>query len=130
MDVRYIQQEQYREESDKKAKLRRIKRIERASKVKKLEDSEKDKQDGKKHSTGPEVVIKQQIEENNVTIELNEKASKTTNIYEAQQHMMGQHIGNIERLRSKLNNVSEKEAIKEVKQDVRKKQKAVEAYER
>lgn len=131
MEINYIHQDQFREEIDKKAKLRRIERVERTGKVKKVEDSEKDKEDRKKYSSATEVVIKQKIEENSsATIELTEKASKIADRYEAQKHMEGQHSGNIEKLRSKLNNVSDKEAIEEVKQDVRKKQKAVEAYEK
>lgn len=129
MDIRYIHQDQFNEETTRKAKerLKRIQPIARASRIK---DSKKESENTKQDSA-TEVVIKQKIEENSsATIELTEKASKIADRYEAQKHMEGQHSGNIEKLRSALNNVSDKEAIEEVKQNGRNKQKAAEAYEK
>lgn len=130
MDIRYIHQDQFNEETTRKAK-ERLKRIQSIARANRIKDSKKESENTKQDSTA-EVVIKQKMEENSsATIELIQKASKIADRYEAQKYMEGQHSGNIEKLRSSLNNnISDKEAIEKVKQNERNKQKATEAYEK
>lgn len=131
MKMKYIYYDQFRKVTDEKARLRRVQRVDRVKKVRDIKDSEKDKEERK--SKGEElsepVVIQAKEEKSGMTIELTEKASKIADRYEAQNHMMGQHMGHINKLRNSLNNASEKEAIETVaaQQDLKMK-KAREAY--
>lgn len=133
MEIKYIHYEQFRKVTDEKARLRRVQRVDRVKKVRDIKDSEKDKEERK--SKGEElsepVVIQAKEEKSGMTIELTEKASKIADRYEAQNHMMGQHMGHIDKLRKSLTNTSEKEAIKTVaaQQDLKMK-KAREAYKK
>ena len=131
MEIKDIYYDQFREKSDREARLRRVKRIDKVSKARDINDSEKDKEDRKNkgQEVSEPVVIQAKEQNSSTTIELSQKASKIANRYEAQNHMMGQHIGNIDRLRSSLNGVSEKKAIEEVKQTAKTRQ-AQQAYER
>lgn len=131
MEIKDIHYDQFREVTDEKARLRRVQRVDRVKKVRDIKDSEKDKEERK--NKGEEllepVVIQAKEQNSSMTIELTEKASKIADRYEAQTHMMGQHMGHINKLRNSLNNASDKEAIETVaaQQDLRMK-KAREAY--
>lgn len=131
MEINFIHQEQFREKIDRKARLKRVERGARVAKIRDIKDSEKDREESKnnRQEVVADVVIKQTDKESGgTTIELTEKASRIADRYEAQNHMMGQHIGHIDKLRSSLNNVSEKEAIEEVKKS--KAKQAEEAYKK
>lgn len=131
MEIKDIHYDQFREKTDKKARLKRVERGARVAKTRDIKDSEKDREESKnnRQEVVADVVIKQTDKESGgTTIELTEKASRIADRYEAQNHMMGQHIGHIDKLRSSLNNVSEKEAIEEVKKA--KEQQAQKAYEK
>lgn len=131
MEIKDIHYDQFREETDKRARLRRVSRVDRVSKVRDIKDSEKDKEERRNEAQEVlELVVIQAKEQNSsTTIELSQKASKIADRYAAQQHMMGQNIGGIDKLRTKLNNTTEKEAIEVVaeRQDLKIK-KAKEAY--
>ncbi len=131
MEIKDIHYEQFKEEKDRIDRLRRVSRVNRANKVREIKDSEKDKEErrNKKQEVVADVVIRETDKgSNGTTIELTEKASRIADRYEAQEHMMGQHIGNIDRLRSSLQGVSEEKAIEEVKQA--KVKQAQEAYKK
>lgn len=133
MEMKYIYYDQFRKVTDEKARLRRVQRVDRVKKVRDIKDSEKDKEEGKNkgQEISEPVVIQAKEQNSSTTIELTEKASKIANRYEAQNHMMGQHVGHINKLRESLNNASEKEAIETVaaQQDLKMK-KAREAYKK
>lgn len=133
MEMKYIYYDQFRKVTDEKARLRRVQRVDRVKKVRDIKDSEKDKEEGKNQGQeiSEPVVIQAKEQNSSTTIELTEKASKIADRYEAQNHMMGQHVGHINKLRESLNNASEKEAIETVaaQQDLKMK-KAREAYKK
>lgn len=131
MDIKDIHQDQFKEAREKEDRLRRVSRVERVNRVREIKDSEKDKEESKnkRQEITAEVVIKQADKgPNGTTIELTEKASRIGDIYEAQNHMMGQHIGHIDKLRASLNDASEKEAIETVAAQNLKMKKAKVAY--
>lgn len=132
MDIKDIHYDQFKNEREKIARLRRVAKMDRAKKVRGIRNSEKDKQERKNKPQEPSipVVIQAKEQKSSATIELSQKAGKIADIYAVQQHMMGQHIGSIDKLRTKLNNATEKEAIEEVlEQQNLKAKKAEEAYE-
>lgn len=131
MEIHNIYQDQFKENSDRIARLRRIKRADIVNKAREMKDSEKDREErrNKKEEVSATVVVSQKEQNSRTTVEITEKASPIGDLYEAQQHMMGQHMGNIAKLRESLNgDVSDKKAIKEVKRS--KVKQAEEAYEK
>ncbi|MCI9287248.1 MAG: hypothetical protein HFJ57_04660 [Clostridia bacterium] len=131
MEMKDIYYDQFREVTDGKARLRRVQRVDRVKKVRDIKDSEKDKEErkNKNQELSTPVVIQAKEKNSSATIELSQKASKIADRYAAQQHMMGQNIGGIDKLRKKLNNMTEKEAIETVaEQQSLKIKKAKETY--
>lgn len=118
MEIHYIYQDQFRKESERIARQKRVKSVSRIKKVREMKDSEKDKEERKNkgEEISSTVVVSQKEQNSSETVELTEKASRIGDLNEAQQHMMGQHMGNITKLRATLGNASEEKAIKEVRQ--------------
>lgn len=132
MEIKDIHYDQFREKTDKKARLRRVQRGDRVRKVRDIKDLEKDKEEEKSEGqeTSAPVVIQAKEQNSSTTIELTEKASPIANINVAKQYIEGQHIGNISKLRDSLINGDEKATIKKVKNKDRQIQQASQAYEK
>lgn len=132
MEMKDIYYDQFREKTDRIARLRRAERVDRVKKVRDIKDSEKDKEErkNKDQEVSDPVVIQAKEQNSSTTIELSQKASKIADRYAVQQHMMGQNIGGIDKLRTKLNNATDKEAIEAVAEpQALKIEKAKKAYE-